>query len=92
MNAYSLYTLIIRIFRVYELMIVVWCLMSWVPRGTGRGGLDAFRDALGMLVRPYLDLFRRFIPPFGGIDFSPVVAIFALQLIARLVLSLLLKI
>ncbi|WP_321971965.1 YggT family protein [Paratractidigestivibacter sp.] len=87
MNAYSIYTLVVRLFSVYEFLIVVWCLMSWVPRGTGKGGLDAFRDALGMLVCPYLNLFRRFIPPFSGIDFSPIVAIFALQLIERFLFS-----
>lgn len=57
------------------------------PRGAGKGGVDAFRDALAMLVEPYIGLFRRFIPPFGGIDFSPIVAIFALQLIERMLLS-----
>lgn len=87
MNAYFLYSLIMRLFSVYEFLIVVWCLMSWVPRGTGQGGIDAFRDALGMIVEPFIGVFRRFIPPFGGIDFSPIVAIFALQLIERLVLS-----
>lgn len=84
---YWLYSLVVRIFNVYEMLIVVWCLMSWVPRGVGRGGVDAFRDALGMLVEPYLGFFRRFIPPLGGIDFSPIIAIFALQIIERVVLS-----
>ena len=87
MSAYSLYPLVVRLFNVYEFLIVVWCLMSWVPRGAGKGGVDAFRDALAMLVEPYIGLFRRFIPPFGGIDFSPIVAIFALQLIERMLLS-----
>ncbi len=83
----SLYSLIARIFNVYEFLIVVWCLMSWVPRGTGSGGVDAFRDALGMLVEPYLNVFRRVIPPMNGIDFSPIVAIFALSFIERLVFT-----
>lgn len=83
----SLYSLIARLFNVYEFLIVVWCLMSWVPRSSGNGGIDAFRDALGMLVEPYLGVFRRLIPPMGGIDFSPIVAIFALTLIERLVFT-----
>lgn len=82
--------LIANLFRVYDLLIVVWCLMSWVPRGVGNGGVDAFRDALGTLVEPYLNIFRRFIPPVSGIDFSPIVAIFALELIERLVFSIIL--
>ena len=84
--SYTIYSLIVRLFNVYEVLIVVWCLMSWIPRGIGKGGVDTFREALGMIVCPYLNLFRRFIPPFSGIDFSPILAIFALQIIERLVL------
>lgn len=81
--------LIQRLFNIYEVLIVVWCLMSWLP--TSRGGLlDDIRGAIGMLVEPYLGIFRRVIPPFGGIDFSPVVAILALGIIERLVFSLIL--
>ena len=41
---------------------------------------------------PWLNLFRRFMPPMGGIDFSPVVAIIALQLVQKLILQLLIGI
>ena len=30
---------------------------------------------------PYLGIFRRFIPPIGPIDISPIVAILVLQLV-----------
>ena len=49
-------------------------------------GFDLWR------IAARLNLFRRFIPPMGGIDFSPVVAIIALQLVQRLVLQLLIGI
>lgn len=81
--------LIQRLFNIYEVLIVVWCLMSWLPASRG-GLLDDIRGAIGMLVEPYLGIFRRVIPPFGGIDFSPVVAILALGIIERLVFSLIL--
>ncbi len=90
MNVYSIASLIVRLFNVYEFLIVLWCIMSWVPRGIGRGGVDAFRDALGSLVEPYLGIFRRIIPALGGIDFSPILAIFALSIIERVVLSIIL--
>lgn len=85
----SILSLVQRLFNVYELLIVVWCLMSWFPIRPG-GIVDDARAALGVLVEPYLGLFRRVIPPMGGIDFSPVVAILALGIIERLVFSLLL--
>ncbi len=87
---YSIASLIVRLFNIYSFLIVVWCVLSWVPRGTGRGGMDTFRDALGMIVGPYLGFFRRIIPPFSGIDFSPIVAIFALNIIERIVLTIIL--
>ena len=85
----NLLVLIQRLFNVYETLIVVWCLMSWIPMRPG-GLLDDIRGAIGIIVEPYLNLFRRFIPPLGGIDFSPIVAILALGIIERLVFSLIL--
>lgn len=90
MSIYALANLIARLFNVYEFMIVVWCIMSWVPRGIGHGGIDTFRDALGTLVEPYLGFFRRLMPALGGVDFSPILAIFALCIIERVVLSIIL--
>lgn len=85
----NIVVLIQRLFNIYEVLIVVWCLLSWAPM-RGGGFLDDVRGAIGMLVEPYLGIFRRVIPPFGGIDFSPVVAILALGIIERLVFSLIL--
>lgn len=83
MIGYYLY----RIIDLYEIMIVVWCIMSWIPRVNDT--VESIRSALGTLVDPYLSLFRRYIPPFSGIDFSPIVAIIALRLVQRLVLYIL---
>lgn len=62
-------------FTVYQYMIIAYILMSWVPqmRGTSIGQL------LERLVEPYLAPFRRFIPPLGFIDISPIVALIALR-------------
>ena len=60
----------------YILLIVVWCLLSWFPisRGTRLGAI------INRLVEPYMHWFD-FIPPLGGISFSPVVAIIVLYLV-----------
>ena len=59
--------------------------MSWVPsmRDT------KFGQFLAVIVEPYLSFFRKFIPPLGMIDISPIVALFALNLIRSGVLSIL---
>ncbi|RVU98612.1 YggT family protein [Coriobacteriales bacterium OH1046] len=74
------YTLI-RLLDLYEVLIVVWCIMSWIPHANET--VERIRRALGTLVEPYLAVFRRYIPPFSGIDFSPIVAIIALRLVQR---------
>lgn len=64
-------------FEIYQYILIARILMSWVP--------DMERTSLGQLLykitEPYLSIFRRFIPPLGFIDLSPIVAIFALYLI-----------
>ena len=69
-----LFTIIDYAFLIYRYMLIAYVLMSWVPqmRDTGIGQL------LERLVEPYLAPFRRFIPPLGFIDLSPIVAFFAL--------------
>ena len=72
----------------YELLIVIYCLLSWFPMRQG-GIVYDFAVVLDRLVGPYLNFFRRIIPPMGGIDFSPVIAVLALNVIARLVIGIL---
>lgn len=76
------------LFSFYEILVVIWCILSWIPRRPG-GLLDDVAGAIDAIVHPYIGLFQRVIPPVGGIDFSPVVAIFVLGIIERVVLTLL---
>jgi len=75
-----IYTLVMRAINIYLILLIIYILMSWVPstRETKFGIL------LGKITEPYLGFFRRFIPPLGMIDISPIVAIFVLNyLISR---------
>lgn len=68
--------------QIYFVLIIVRVLLSWFPT------IDWYNqpfNALSQLVDPYLNLFRRVIPPIGGLDLSPILAIFALQLLSQLV-------
>ena len=76
-----------RLVDFYEILIVVWCIMSWIPRMNDT--VESVRSALGSIVEPYLALFRRYIPPMSGIDFSPIVAIIVLRLLQRVILYIL---
>lgn len=61
--------------QIYIFAVIIYVLMSWVP-----GARESrFGEFLGQIVEPYLEVFRRIIPPLGMIDISPIVAIIVLQ-------------
>jgi YggT family protein len=64
----------------YLISIFIDVLLSWI----GQRGYHPMSRALSTLVAPVLDPFRRLIPPIGGLDLSPLVAILVLQTIAIL--------
>ncbi|MET0785241.1 MAG: YggT family protein [Paenisporosarcina sp.] len=61
---------------VYSIFLIIYIFMSWVP-STRETGIGRF---LERICEPYLEPFRRFIPPFGMIDISPIVALLVLNL------------
>lgn len=71
--------LISQLIAAYTFIIFVYVILSWIP--TRSGVVADIQSALGKLCDPYLNLFRRIIPPIGGmVDISPIVAILALQI------------
>ena len=74
-----IFSLVYTVFQVYRFMIIGYILMSWIP------SLQESKvgEILGKAVEPYLGLFRKFIPPIGMIDISPIVALFALIFIEQ---------
>ena len=77
------------VFVVYTLLIIAYILSSMFFAFGGRVPYARWSTAvLGFLrdvCEPYLGFFRRFIPPLGPIDFSPIVAIFVLNIAARII-------
>jgi len=69
---------------VYVLLIFIYILMSWV-RLPYSPWLRRIQDFLRDVCEPYLRLFRRLLPSFGPLDLSPVIAIFFLFLLMRVV-------
>jgi len=66
----------------YVFIIIVRVLLTWFPNIDWYSQPFAF---VSQITDPYLNLFRSLIPPLGGIDFSPVIAIFLLQAIAAVI-------
>jgi YggT family protein len=71
---------------IYLLMILAYIVMSLLPLPYNVW-VGRIRQFLDQTVSPYLNIFRRFIPPIGMFDLSPIVAIFVLQIVARIVVS-----
>lgn len=71
-----LYTVLDYLFNLYTISIVIYLLMSWFPKGRE----SAIGQFLARIVEPFLDPFRRIIPPLGMIDISPIAALFVLRL------------
>ncbi|CAM4148093.1 YggT family protein [Paenibacillus alkaliterrae] len=70
---------VMNVQRIYTFMIIGYVLLSWLPNAR-ESFIGVF---LGKLVEPYLGIFRKFIPPIGGmLDLSPILAVFALQFVA----------
>jgi uncharacterized protein YggT (Ycf19 family) len=69
---------------VYTLLIFAYILTSWVRLPYSLSPVQRF---LYDVCEPYIRLFRRFIPPFGPLDLSPMVAVAVLWLIDRLIVA-----
>lgn len=82
------------LFDLYTFAILLRVLASWLLAAGTRLPLWAY-DALHWLDRitaPVLNPIRRVMPSLGGLDLSPIVAILLLQILERVVLSLLLNV
>jgi len=67
---------------VYTVLILAYIVLSLIPPGSisGLGGARRFLDDV---CGPYLAIFRRFIPPVGPLDLSPMAAVIGLILLDR---------
>ena len=65
---------------VYLLLLFAYILTSWI-RLPYSPWLNRVQRFLYDVCEPYLRLFRRFLPPLGPLDLSPIVAIFVLLII-----------
>jgi YggT family protein len=78
-----IYVYIILIF----LHIVVQLLFSAGIRPPYSRASDSVLQFLRDTCEPFLRLFRRLIPPVGGLDLSPMLAIISLEVINRLLVE-----
>jgi YggT family protein len=77
---------------VYLVLIFIRILTSWIPRMPYNRYLAAFLKFVSDVTDPYLNLFRRILPPVrmggAGLDLSPIVATFVLIIVSTIVVDL----
>jgi YggT family protein len=73
---------------VYILLILAYIITSWI-RLPYSPWLNRIQRFLYDVCEPYLRIFRRFVPPIGPLDLSPMIAVIVL-LVLRSVLGALL--
>lgn len=76
--------LLAQLVQIYSFALIIYIFMSWVPNVRE----SAIGQFLGKICEPYLEPFRKIIPPIGMIDISPIVAIFVLNIAMKGILSL----
>ncbi|MER2189838.1 MAG: YggT family protein [Solibacillus sp.] len=74
-----IYSVVSTVFLIYRFMLIGYILMSWIPALQS----SAVGEFLSKVCEPYLGFFRKFIPPIGMIDFSPIVGLFVLVFIEQ---------
>ncbi len=80
------------LFLVYIILVLLNVLISWIPRMPYNRALRATLDFVKETTDPYLNLFRRFLPPIGGggfaLDLSPILGIILLYVVREIVVAL----
>jgi YggT family protein len=84
-------TYVNAVFIVYIILIFARILISYIPRIPYNRPLRAVVGFVEETVDPYLNLFRRFIPPVGGggfaLDLSPILAIIVLFIVQAILVG-----
>jgi len=76
----TVFSLIRTGLNLYFFLILVSVILSWVAQG-----YNPMAAIINQLVEPVLAPLRRFIPPIGGFDISPIFAIIGIQALTMLI-------
>jgi uncharacterized protein YggT (Ycf19 family) len=84
-----LVTVVSALFSIYELLIFVRILLSWINVDPYRPTIDhPLVHLLEQITDPILKPLRRTIPPIGGtLDISPIIALFGLEILRRIIVG-----
>ncbi len=73
--------IILRLISLYELVIIARAISSFFPITSGSPFAPVV-DLLYKATEPVFQPIRRVLPPMGGFDFTPLIVLIALNLLA----------
>jgi len=80
----TLHKLVSLLFNIYIFSIIILIILSWVAPGV----YNPIAALLASLTEPLMRPARRYIPPMGGFDFSPMAVLLVLYVLQMIVLRL----
>ncbi|MGH6705457.1 MAG: YggT family protein [Sphingomicrobium sp.] len=85
---YALFGIIDMILQILVWVIIAQVIISWLVAfnviNTTSNFVRTVLDVLDRLTAPLYRPIRKILPDFGGIDFSPIVLILAIQILRKL--------
>ena len=89
---YAIFSILDLLLQIIVYLIIGQVILSWLVAFNVINTQSAFvrtvLDTLDRLTGPIFRPIRRLLPDFGGIDFSPIVVLLAIQLIRKLLVGL----
>lgn len=83
--------LLIQLLDIYLWLIIASIIVSWLVvfgvLNTRNRMVGRACEVINRLTSPGMDYIRRFLPPMGGIDLSPMIMIFGIYLLQSLLYS-----
>ena len=80
----TLFDLLARVLDLYSIIIVVRVLSDWIPNSKNY----QIVQFLILITEPFLSRIRGILPQMGNLDFSPIAAIFALEIVGTILKNL----
>lgn len=86
MGSYQIVQVVDLVFQVLVWLIIARCILSFINHNPNQPVIRFVYDVTEWIMAP----FSRIIPSAGGIDFSPIIAVFAIELVRQVVMRVLL--
>tara|TARA_Y100000590_G_scaffold117229_1_gene133995 strand:- start:3829 stop:4110 length:282 start_codon:yes stop_codon:yes gene_type:complete len=87
----SLLFLIIQIIDLYQLVLIIYVIATWLVGfriiNTTNAFVYSILTALYKICEPSMRIVKKFIPTFGNIDISPIIVFIALEFIKRVIIE-----